>query len=136
MSDLTLHTDWCDRGDHEGACPQPCEVCLHADRTGSWVDAPGFENMTHCRACHGSWKRQSEFQHCTGCHRTFTNWRAADMHREGGQCLDPVEVRTKAGKPKLARSTRRLDPRTTVELWARAGEAPQGAWGSGIQAAS
>lgn len=111
-----------------------CAVCAHADETGSWVDAPGFDGMTHCRECHGSWRRQAEFQHCTVCHRTFTNWRAADMHREGGRCLDPAAVTgPKSGKAKLARSIRRLDSRTTVELWARAGERPQGAWGSRIE---
>lgn len=130
MSDQTLHIEGCNHGDHEGACPEPCPICIHADFTGSWVDAPGFDSMTHCRRCHGSWKRQTEFQHCTGCCRTFTNVRAADMHRDGRRCLDPETVRTKSGTPKLQRSTRRLDPRSTVELWSQAGERHDGAWGS------
>jgi hypothetical protein len=100
-----------------------CGVCIHADETGSWVDAPGFDGMTHCRGCHQSWRRASEYQHCTGCHRTFTNVAAADMHRDGGRCLDPATVvGPKSGKAKLQRSTRRMDPRATVELWSHAGE--------------
>lgn len=104
-----------------------CPVCAHADRTGSWVDAPGFDGMTHCRRCHQSWPRANEYQHCTGCHLTFTNIGAADMHRgPGGKCLDPATVVTKSGKPKLQRSTRKTDPRATVRLWAQGGERPQG----------
>lgn len=104
----------------------PCEICTHADETGSWVDAPGFDGMTHCRTCHQSWRRQSEYQHCTACHRTFTNVGAADMHRDGGRCLDPATVVTKTGKHKLQRSTRRMEPRSTIELWAQGGERPEG----------
>lgn len=78
-----------------------------------------FDGMTHCRGCHGSWARRTELQHCTGCHRTFTNVRAADMHRIAGRCVDPAEiVAPKTGKPKLMVSTRPRDPRTTVEVWA------------------
>lgn len=113
-----------------------CTVCAHADRTGSWVDLPGFDGMTHCRGCHGSWRRQSEVQHCTGCHRSFTNVGAADMHRDNGRCLDPATVvGPKSRKPKLALSTRKMDPRSTIELWAQAGERPESAWGSASIAA-
>lgn len=96
----------------------PCSVCEHADRTGSWVDAPGHEGLTHCRRCHGSWSRASELQHCTVCCRTFTNVRAADLHRQNGVCVDPAAVVNKFGRRLLRRSTRRRDPRLTVTVWA------------------
>jgi len=104
-----------------------CAICEHADRTGSWVDAPGFEGMTHCRRCHRSWPRASELQHCTACCRTFTNARAADFHRGPRGCLDPASVTDSNGNSRLALSTRTRDARATVEVWAQAAR-PGHAW--------
>lgn len=96
-----------------------CAVCEHADRTGSWVDAPGFQDMTHCRKCHGSWPRWTEYQHCTaGCCQTFTTASAAEAHRSAtGACIDASAVTTRKGVPRLRVATAKGNARTTVTIW-------------------
>jgi hypothetical protein len=100
-----------------------CQVCAHADRTGSWADL--IVGMTHCRGCHATWALRSEFQHCIGCHTTFTNWRAADAHRGPAGCQPPGTVRDRRGRNRLALSTRGLRAGSTVTLWALADHRPQ-----------
>lgn len=108
-----------------GTSTELCPVCDHADRTGSWVDAPGHKGLTHCRRCHGSWSRNTEFQHCVGCCHTFTTAVAADVHREPARvgqsgCLSPGSVLDRQDRPRLVKTGRALRQGTTVDVWAQA----------------
>lgn len=92
-----------------------CPTCEWAEEVGSWVDAPGQEHLTHCRVCHGSWGRRTEWQHCTSCHRTFSTVVNADLHRRSGRCEDPADiVAKKTGKRLLFPG---LTTSATMPVW-------------------
>jgi hypothetical protein len=75
--------------------PAPCPLCAFADAHGWW----GREG-THCRGCHRTWAAFGQ-AHCATCHNHFSTPTAFDRHLAPRGCLDPSEVRTKDGTPRL-----------------------------------
>jgi len=74
-----------------------------------------------CR-CGASWSGLN-VAHCGCCHETFSTVGLFDMHRSGGNCLDPAALKcqsgTRAGKPLMRRSE-------TRNVWVGARPKPEG----------
>ena len=49
--------------------------------------------MASCGGCDRTWTGLTEC-HCATCHRHFGGIEGFDMHRVGGRCSDPSELRT------------------------------------------
>lgn len=58
-----------------------CLPCRHAAIFGWWGNplTKGIGAVTHCKACHRSWRSLKE-AHCTVCHSHFTSNEAASYH--------------------------------------------------------
>jgi len=59
--------------------------------------------MTKCQ-CGLVWTSLTEC-HCAKCHRHFGGVAGFDMHRKGGECVDPATLLTEKGKPRLVYRT-------------------------------
>ena len=78
-----------------GIVDQDCDLCDSVRREGWW----GMSGITHCRACHRTWKMTTKQAHCTVCCAHFSSPSAFDMHlgpyNEAVACLDPARVTNK-----------------------------------------
>jgi hypothetical protein len=109
--------------------PIPAAACAQEGaREPFWVpDHPGGAGapskrapaLIQCLRCDGVWTGLSAC-HCSGCHRTFTGWRAFDIHRSAGRCHDPATLFDHNGEPRLVLITRQH-----WSGWGRPGQHPR-----------
>jgi hypothetical protein len=109
--------------------PIPAEACAQEDaRQPFWVqDHPAHagrpskhaRGLIRCPRCDSVWTGLSAC-HCAACHRTFSGYRAFDIHRTGSRCNDPASLLDIHGEPRLVPIARQY-----WSGWGRPGDDPR-----------